>query len=338
MKLTVFYKNNQGVALLLAVSVVSLLIAVTVQFSKQMRQELMSSANTLSINTLEIMVKSGYNLAEAVLQADGQKEEVAADTLQDNWATLQDHELSALYPATTLKVAIRDLSGRVQLNSLLGSADGGDDVIAQKTAVLLKRLLLSEDLAEVTTEQAELIVTAITNWIDKNDEDDGLESTESSYYAGLQPSYASKNGPMEFVEELLLIRGISKTLYYGNEELLGLRDLVTVQGTDGKINMNTAPKAILKVMSPSMNEDLAAQLITFREDENNRELLNDKMWIANVLPGDVVMEFDSDMVVTESTFFQIIARAEKNGMEKVLSSTVQRQPDKTVISLSRRIE
>jgi general secretion pathway protein K len=339
MTLLLFHKNNRGVALLLAVAVISLLIAVTVQFSKEMRQELMSSANALSINTLEIMAKSGYNLAEAVLRADGSKEEVASHTLQDSWATLKDQEISQLYQAATLDIAIRDLSGRVQLNSLLGSSDGGDDAIAQKTAILLKNLLLSEDLPEVTTEQADLIVKAIQDWIDSDDEErEGIESTESSFYRGLQPPYASKNGPMEFIEELLLIRGISKLLYYGNEEFAGLRDLVTVHGTDGTINLNTAPKAVLKAISPSMNEDFATQLITFREDENNRELLSGKMWYDKVLPGDVVMEIDSDMLVTESSFFQILSRAEKNGMEKVLSATVQRQPDKTVTLLSRRLE
>lgn len=339
MTLTVFYKNNRGVALLLAVAVVSLLIAVTVQFSIQMRQELMSSSNGLSINTLGIIVKSGYNLAEAVLQADISKEEIAVDTLQDSWATLKDQEMTSLYPTATLGVEISDLSGKVQLNSLLGSADGGDDAIAQRTAALLKGLLISEDLPEVTPEQADLIIKAIRDWTDADDEEqEGLESTESSFYRGLQPSYTSKNSPMEFVEELLLIRGISKVLYYGNEEFSGLRDLVTVHGTDGTININTAPKSVLKALSPSMNEGLAAQLVAYREDEKNRELLNEKTWYTKELPGDVAMDIDSSMVVTESTFFQIISRAEHNGMEKVLSATVQREPDKTITILSRRLE
>ncbi len=324
---------------MLAVAVVSLLIAVTVQFSKEMRQELMSSANSLSINTLEIMAKSGYNLAEAVLLADIDKEEAAGDTLFDTWATLKKQELAPLYPTATLKVAINDLSGRVQLNSLLGSADGGDDAIAQRTADLLKRLLLSEDLPEVAPEQADLIVNAIMDWIDADDEEQppGLESTESSFYRGLQPAYASKNGPMEFVEELLLIRGISKTLYYGNEEFLGLRDLVTVHGTDGKININTAPKAVLKALSAAMTEDLATKLVDFREDENNKELLNNKMWYTNELPADIV-EIDADIVAVKSSFFQIIASAENNGVEKILKATVQRQSGKTIAVLSRKLE
>jgi general secretion pathway protein K len=339
MTLLFFHKNNRGVALLLAVAVISLLIAVTVQFSKEMRQELMSSSNALSINTLEIMAKSGYNLAEAVLREDGSQEEVAVDTLQDSWATLKDQDMSRLYQSATLDIAIRDLSGRVQLNSLLGGSDGGDDAIAQKTAILLENLLLSEDLPEVTAEQADLIVKAIRDWIDSDDEEqEGIESTESSFYGGLQPSYASKNGPMEFIEELLLIRGISKLLYYGNEEFVGLRDLVTVHGTDGTININTAPKAVLKSLSPSINEDYATQLIAYREDANNRDLLSGKKWYDKVLPGDIVMEIDSDMLVTESSFFQIISRAENNGMEKVLSATVQRQPDKTITLMNRRLE
>lgn len=321
---------------MLAVTVISLLIAVTVQFSKDMRQELMSSANTLSINTLEIMVKSGYNLAEAVLQADGVTESENVDTLSDNWALLEGQEISQLYPAANLNIAVVDLSGRIQLNSLLGTAKGGDDAAAQRTSEILKRLLLSEDTAEVTSEQADLIIQAITDWIDNDDEEEGLESTESSFYRGLQPSYACKNGPLEFVEELLLIRGIPKVLYYGSEEFSGLRDLVTVHGTDGTINLNTAPKTVLKVLSPTMNEDLAGQLVFYREDENNNDLLKNNTWYTNVLPGDVVI--DNGLVVTKSEFFQITVRAESNGMEKTLSATVQRQPDKSIAVMNRRLE
>lgn len=327
-------KNNRGVALLLAVTVVSLLIAATVQFSKEMRQELMSSANSLSINTLGIMVKSGYNLAAAVLLAEDDDNQ--ADTLQESWALLENQEMSQLYPRTILSVAIEDLGGRIPLNSLLGSSDGGDDVAAQRTGEVLKRLLLSEDVVEVTEERADLIIAAIANWVDKDDEEDGLESTESSFYRGLQPSYASKNKPMEFVEELLLIRGITRELYYGDRDHLGLRDLVTVHGTEGTININTAPKAVLKALSSAMSDDLADQLIAFREDEKNRDQLGNSMWYTNVLPGDVVIE--NGLLVTGSSFYRITARAENNGIEKTLSATVQKQTDKTLTTLNRRLE
>lgn len=327
------FKNNQGVALLLAVSVISLLIAVTVQFNRDTRLELFSSANALSINSLGIMAKSGYNLAEALIRED---DEDNVDTLLDTWALPGEQRISELYPTASLTTRVEDLSGRLQLNSLLGTADGGDDVVAQRTREILLRLLLSDDLAEVSPEQAELIVNAISDWIDQDEEERGLESTESSFYRGLQPSYVSRNGPMVYKEELLLIRGVSRTLYFGNSEYQGLQDLVTVHGSDGTININTAPKALLKAMSPNMNEDFAIQLDEFRSENVNLEQLGDKLWYTTVVPGDVT--FNSATTVTRSSFFQITSRAENGGVEKQLSVVLQRQPDAEINILTRKLE
>lgn len=60
----------------------------------------------------------------------------------------------------------------------------------------------------------EEIADAILDWLDK-DEDVRDFGAESSYYQGLSPAYSCKNGPMDSLDELLLIRGVTPQLLFG---------------------------------------------------------------------------------------------------------------------------
>ncbi len=63
-------------------------------------------------------------------------------------------------------------------------------------------------------EMTEEIADAILDWLDTDDDAREL-GAEIAYYSGLDPPYAPKNGPMETVEELLLVRGITPELLFG---------------------------------------------------------------------------------------------------------------------------
>src|SRR5205085_11622798 len=60
------------------------------------------------------------------------------------------------------------------------------------------------------------IVGAILDWRDRdeNPQPDGLER---GYYAALPHPYVIRNGPMRTIRELLLVRGVSKELFYGED-------------------------------------------------------------------------------------------------------------------------
>jgi general secretion pathway protein K len=328
-------RNNRGVALLLAVTIISLLVAVTVQFSKDMRQELMSSANLLASGRLGVMTKSGHNLAVAVLAQDGGENN--HDSFHDAWAQLGDGDLSQLYGSGRLNITIEDLSGRLQLNSLVNTAGrGGGNAVAAQNREVLRRLLLTGDQNEMSDEDAEMIVAAIVDWIDADDGESGIEETESSYYRSLDPAYSARNGPMEFIEELLLIRGITPELYYGNDVFPGLRHLVTVHGDDGKININTASADLLQALNPLMNTEMTEALLAFRQQSENKDRLQDPNWYATILPNDVII--DAALIGTVGRFFKIQVRAEQDRMTKNLETVVDRQRGTPITMVSRKIE
>ncbi|QEG22444.1 type II secretion system minor pseudopilin [Mariniblastus fucicola] len=60
----------------------------------------------------------------------------------------------------------------------------------------------------------EEIADAILDFIDLDDEE-RENGTESSYYRGLSPAYQAKNGPLDSIDELLLVRGVTPELLFG---------------------------------------------------------------------------------------------------------------------------
>jgi hypothetical protein len=54
------------------------------------------------------------------------------------------------------------------------------------------------------------------DWIDEDD-DQREFGAEEDFYSGMSPPYAPKNGPLDTVEELLLVRGVTPWLLFGGD-------------------------------------------------------------------------------------------------------------------------
>jgi general secretion pathway protein K len=108
------------------------------------------------------------------------------------------------------------------------------------------------------------IADAVDDW---QDEDDLVHAggAEQDYYSGLEPAYVCKNAPLENLEELLLVRGVTAELYHGTEEHPGLVHFLDVQGQAERLDINSAhPRAFAIVQGLSPRD--AAALVTLRLD------------------------------------------------------------------------
>ncbi len=65
---------------------------------------------------------------------------------------------------------------------------------------------------------------------------------EGAYYAGLQRPYTAKNAPLDCIEELLMVKGVTRELFYGTGESPGLAQCLTVFG-DAKDQHQHRPEA-----------------------------------------------------------------------------------------------
>ena len=70
------------------------------------------------------------------------------------------------------------------------------------------------DILMSLPDMTEPIADAILDWIDPDD-DPRDYGTESSYYTGNSPPYEAKNGPLDSLDELLLIRDVTPELLFG---------------------------------------------------------------------------------------------------------------------------
>ena len=126
-------------------------------------------------------------------------------------------------------------------------------------AEILARLF--EVAGGMESREAAEVSAAIEDWRDEDEIQRPL-GAEDFYYQSLREPYECKDAPLENVEELLLIKGISPELYRRIEPF------VTVHGL-GQINLNTASATVLQTLDVS--KPGLEGLLYFRAGEDNRE-------------------------------------------------------------------
>jgi general secretion pathway protein K len=338
--------DQQGMALLITVMTVSLLIAVTVMFHKKSWHSYLV-ANNFKIDTqLKAMGESGINIGLAFLQQDLNKN--SYDSLFDDWAALTKDDLGAFFGTGHLELEISDLSGKLQINSLVqatpqgqgnegNEGNEGDNNTANEIRDILVRLLLSPMFVTEEESEAFQIVDALVDWIDE-DERESDNGAESSYYQAQENPYGCRNGPVLYIEELLLVRGITPLLLFGEGEKKGLVDYITVHGDDGKININTADSLLIKSLDPLIGDELVERLISFRKDEENREQLESPVWYSSIgsWPGDIVL--NENLLTTQSRYFLIQSTAVSDLHFRRVTAVVNRVDKKTVKVLSKKVK
>jgi len=110
------------------------------------------------------------------------------------------------------------------------------------------------DIGDVNSQDAADIASAIIDWRDEDD-DPGEGGAEGGYYSVLKYDYPSKNGDFEILEELLLVKGMTREIFDT------IKDSITVHGA-GAVNINTASPEVLGALE--MEGELVAKIMHFR--------------------------------------------------------------------------
>ncbi len=325
------FKDCRGFALLLTVLIISLIVTWTLQFNASMRSELFAATNMRDNTRLSAIAKSGFHYALAVLFEDASK--TAFDSLLEAWAdpvTLSANS-NAMFEEGRFEVQIIDHTGRIQINKLvqLEGQEKGKYNIGQKD--LLRRFLGSEQF-DLAPEEVDNLIDAIKDWIDPDNEATKF-GAESSYYQTLDRPYSCKNAPLEFPEELLLIRGITKELFYGTKGKPGIAYYLSTQG-QGRININTADPLVLRSLSEHLDQEMVEGIMAYRENEKND--LSQLGWYKKVRGMSSEVSID-DLITTSSTHFEIRSEGLKDTMSKRVRGLVERKEGALRI-LSWRVE
>ncbi len=323
-------------ALLLVISLVSVLAMVTLQFNREMRQAYIVSAGLKSSIKLGEMARSGITIGEQALLLD--LDENVFDSLYDSWALLADEDFSTLFEEGNIEITVADETGKYQVNAMViqkkegrkptDSAANAKQIQREKDVRNILWRLLRDEPFFVEDGDAREIIDSLIDWIDSGDGDGEEEfGAEDNYYQSLTPPYSCKNGPVESIEELLQVKGITRELLYGTEEKPALAPLLTFLGDDGKININSADVLLLQALDYDLDKTMAESLISFREDEGNQMQLEDPQWYRHVpsFPGDISDIIQTqDLTTVVSKFFTIQATAELYTRQQTIAATVER--------------
>lgn len=116
------------------------------------------------------------------------------------------------------KFGVVDEGGKLNINSLIALDTSGQTLYN----ALMQLPNMTADIAD-----------AIVDWVD-SDDDPRTSGAESSYYQSLANPYQAKNGPLNSLDELLLVKGMTPYLLYGGDtNRNGVQDDGEVDGTRG---------------------------------------------------------------------------------------------------------
>jgi len=338
-----FTGNNKGMALLITLSVITVLIAASLELNRRARVAVFSAASTRDRHTLSAMALSGTNLAMALLVKDKMESEI--DSIQENWA--DPDKISAAietisFDEGSVTFTIEDELGKVQANALVTFPESQKFNEAQRILWdRFLRLFISSDLFE-TESNPNAIISSVKDWLDSGDDDaiTGLNGAESGYYQDLDPGYPCKNGLFSDLSDLLLVKGIMPEFYYGTEEAPGLSKYMTAYGIkssgdnkfafDGKININTAELPVLIALMPEGYKDLAPLIDEYRKEISGTEYvhgLSSATWYKKV-PGCGDLKIDPSLITTSSDIFRIESTATLHDMKLTITSLILREKEK----------
>ena len=319
--------NDRGVALILVILMISVIIAITLQLNISSRSEVYEAANLKDGIKLLYIAKSGFYIGGALLLEDDND----FDSLNEDWAKPAQisAESGVLFDEGHFNLNIEDESGKIQINKLVD-----DNKYNNNIKELLMRFLILPEF-NLSEQQAGDIVDALKNWIDEDDTITGF-GAEDMYYKGLKESYPCKSGPLDCVDELLMIKGINRKLYYGAEETPGIAEYLTIYTTeDGKININTAPLLILRALSEHISEDEVSDIDEYRRDEEHD--LSSHNWCNDKVLSGSSIQIDSNLISTKSNCFKITSTGCLNEMSKKVAGVIKRD-DKKIEILSWKVD
>ena len=221
-------KDQHGVALVMAMLIVALVAAISVDVSWRFDLSLARSGNRWYGMQAESYLEGGESLAKLALEQDAADNEY--DHLGEGWAA--DGSTFDTDEGGYISGRVEDAQGRINLNALgtpyntaPGLADWQKMSAPQRRFLrLLQTINLSTEISvdEETQEeillefdQAKNILEAVIDWIDADSNITGFGGAEADDYNQLEPVITISNGPMASVTELQILKGMTPELYKG---------------------------------------------------------------------------------------------------------------------------
>jgi general secretion pathway protein K len=356
---TAYRKARRGIALIVVLVVVIAMTVLAAGFAYSMKVEMRLAQVSHSGDELEWIARSAVEYAKFIL---GQQLAIAGepyDALNQKWAggpggpattntPLQDVSLTDVQLGEgRFSLQIEDLERRININ------------VADPTILRQALIQIGVDATEIP-----VITDSILDWIDRDD-DPHLSGAETDFYLRRKPAYIAKNGPLDDLSELLLIKGITPQIYWGNQflhhqnqgalfadsEFRNLRsDVVYPVGmvnlfstlSARSLNLNTVTAEALQAIPP-IDSNMATALLRYRAGPDGVEGTPDDMPLRNAnelanipgFSGPVIQSLASRQpFATRSTTFEVKIFAEISGVKREYRAILRRVDVRNLLVLS----
>lgn len=340
-------RRRQGVALVIVLLTLFTLGGMAAVFAYSMKVETRLAMNTSNAGELEWLGRSGIEYAKWILmQQDRIGSERGFHALNQFWAGGPGPIESADNPFEGLSMVDIPL-GSGQISVEIRDTERLLNINREARNPLLMDLALAHAGADAT--DTAVITGALADWIDRDDFAQAVNGAESDYYLSLDPPYRAKNGPIDDVRELLLVRGVTPSIFWGagyrptdfgmgspsTNSRRGRVSSAPASGlagvfgalSSGRVNVNTAPRGVLTLILGG-DENLAEQVLKIRSGQDGIDGTEDDQPARNV--GEIgrllgpAAAMGQDRFVTQSMTFEVRITAKLGPAMRRFSSMMRR--------------
>jgi len=253
MKLPYKIRGSGGVAIIVAVMMVTVVSGIAVKYSWQSELNVTRAGHRWISLQAQAYSHGAEQLAILTLKQD--KEETTADSLEEIWA--QGIEFPTDHGSMHMKLT--DMQARFNLNSLKPPFRTQTQVTNSRNTVrrshpkyhpehlrflrLLQTIPLDEEGTVLAEEEAAIILDAVKDWVDADDTIEGFGGAERDYYEQLEPPVTITNGDMISITELRFIKDLPIQIYQG------LLPYVTTLPDTSELNVNTMGPWLMRTLN-----------------------------------------------------------------------------------------
>src|SRR4030042_3307387 len=234
-------KTQKGVALIMVLWIIAILSVVVLEFCFGMRTEVNITKNFKDELHPSAMAEGGVGRANLELsykhdakvqqlRKTWKAEEIPPE--KKEWVTDGRPYLLPLHQEVC-EIRIMSEAGKININTV--------------SEITLRKVMGNLGLE---VEARDIVVDSIMDWRDPDDFY-RVNGAENDYYQSLKEPYNCKNGNLDSIEELLLVRGVTSDLFYGRKEIkkgeegikvdrVGLKDIFSIYSSGEQIDINSA--------------------------------------------------------------------------------------------------
>jgi general secretion pathway protein K len=243
-------RNEEGVILIALLWILVALSVIALSFSRESVVEVGAASNTRNLERSYFVARAGIASATYKLIQKRFLPRLQQVELTDSVDPLDLGLHAGKFGGGEYTVRIQDESGKININFA--------------SEEQLRRVI---EATGIPKNDGDIIVDSILDWRDV-DNAHRINGAEDEYYQSLEHPYQAKDGRIDTIEELLLIRGVTSDYFFGHPEKTpegsvvyryGLARCFTVYSTTNRINVNFAPLPVL--MSVPGLTPQAAELI-----------------------------------------------------------------------------